>query len=124
MEINQACPNKASWWVWRKAMKIWTLTRKLTKHLRRWIILGDQLHCNWPAYYDYNMGHIYIKQCDNYVQYQQDKDGMHIFCNVIECNCSPTISSVPAYVVTTDVMVMWEDFKCHRIAGDIKVHQY
>eukprot|EP00957_Ditylum_brightwellii_P037092 2808111-Ditylum_brightwellii.AAC.1 len=74
METNQACPNEAIWRVWRKATKLWTSIRKLDKLLGRWIVSGDQLHCNWPAYYDYNTGHLYVKQYDKYLQYQQDKE--------------------------------------------------
>eukprot|EP00957_Ditylum_brightwellii_P190235 14480105-Ditylum_brightwellii.AAC.1 len=41
-------------------MKLWTSTRKLGKLLGRWIESGYQLHHNWPAYYDYNTGHLTV----------------------------------------------------------------
>eukprot|EP00957_Ditylum_brightwellii_P124744 9507598-Ditylum_brightwellii.AAC.1 len=89
-------------------MKLWTPTKKLDKPVGQWLLSGVLLYHTWPAYFDYKTGHLYVKQYDKYLQYQQDKKSLNTLRDGSECDWIPTPSSAPAQVETKDGMVTWE----------------
>eukprot|EP00957_Ditylum_brightwellii_P066255 5028420-Ditylum_brightwellii.AAC.1 len=104
-------------------MKLWTLTRKLDKPLGQWLLSGDLLCQIWPAYFEYNTGHLYVKHYDKYFQYQHYKEHLNTLQDGCAFNWIPTPSSAPAQIKMTNGMVTWEHFMCWGIVGDIDVKQ-
>eukprot|EP00957_Ditylum_brightwellii_P178900 13627217-Ditylum_brightwellii.AAC.1 len=65
---------------------------------------SNQLYREWLAYYDFSNGCLYVKQCNRYVQYNPDKENIHLFVNGKESNWTLTDASVPAHIHRTDGM--------------------
>eukprot|EP00957_Ditylum_brightwellii_P075957 5774115-Ditylum_brightwellii.AAC.1 len=86
-------------------MKLWTKTRTLPKPIGRQMVPSSQLYCVWPAYYEFSNGCLYVKQCDRYVQYNPDKENIHLIVKGKDSKWTPTDTSTPAHIHTTDGMV-------------------
>eukprot|EP00957_Ditylum_brightwellii_P041660 3154804-Ditylum_brightwellii.AAC.1 len=86
-------------------MKLWTKTRTLPKAIGRWMVPSNQLYHVWPAYYEFSDGCLYVKQCNRYVQYDPDKENIHLFVNRKDSKWTLTDTSAPAHIHTTDGMV-------------------
>eukprot|EP00957_Ditylum_brightwellii_P018101 1363558-Ditylum_brightwellii.AAC.1 len=95
MEINQAYPNEISWRLWQKVMKLWSKTRTLPKPMGRWM-------------------------CDRYVQYDPDKENIHLFVNGKDSKLILTDTSAPAHIRMTDGMVTIEKVDCSGVLGDVQ----
>eukprot|EP00957_Ditylum_brightwellii_P039991 3026975-Ditylum_brightwellii.AAC.1 len=69
IEINQACPSKNAWRLWRKVNKIWSSQGILKQHLGEWLVSGTKLRQSWHMYYDQKNDTSMVKTAAGYTQY-------------------------------------------------------
>eukprot|EP00957_Ditylum_brightwellii_P155941 11870099-Ditylum_brightwellii.AAC.2 len=123
MERNQAYLNEVSWRLWQKAMKLWTKTRTLPKPIGRWMVPSRQLYCVWLVYYEFPNDCLCVKQCDRYVQYNPDKENIHLFVKGKDSKWTSTDTTAPAHIHMAGGMVTIEEVDCSGVVGDVQVQQ-
>eukprot|EP00957_Ditylum_brightwellii_P065431 4963435-Ditylum_brightwellii.AAC.1 len=101
-------------------MKLWTKTRTLPKPIGRWMAPSNQLYRMLLAYYEIFNGCLYVKQCNRYVQYNPEKENIHLFVNEKDSNWILTDTSAPAHIHTADGMVTIEELDCSGVVGNVQ----
>eukprot|EP00957_Ditylum_brightwellii_P206667 15349422-Ditylum_brightwellii.AAC.1 len=104
-------------------MKLWAKSRTLLKPIGGWMVPSSQLYCEWSAYYEFSNSCLYVKQCDRYIQYNPDKENIHLFVNGKDSKRTLTDTSAPAHICRTDGMVTIGEVDCSGEVGDDQVQQ-
>eukprot|EP00957_Ditylum_brightwellii_P177833 13545617-Ditylum_brightwellii.AAC.1 len=75
----------------------------------------------WPTYYNYSDGKVYVKATDSYVSYARRKSDSLKFTLQEECNWVPNLTSAPAYCDSNDGFDFIHVVECKGVVGDVPV---
>jgi hypothetical protein len=74
MKAEQEKPYKASWTLWRRAMRLWSDWKgRLDQPLGKWLLSGQELGRTWPAYLTKSTNYLLLAKSGTYEVYPKKR---------------------------------------------------
>eukprot|EP00957_Ditylum_brightwellii_P075927 5771024-Ditylum_brightwellii.AAC.1 len=102
LQSKQAQPNRTSWKLWGKCLKLFAQYDHLKVHLTWWLIVTPQLQRNWPMYIAPTTGRHYVQYNSDFLVYSQSLPTLNVYNQGVSASWTPTPDSFPIHATTID----------------------
>eukprot|EP00957_Ditylum_brightwellii_P123770 9435310-Ditylum_brightwellii.AAC.1 len=107
LQSKQAQPNRTSWKLWGKCLKLFAQYDHLKVPLTRWLVEPPQLQRNWPMYIVPTTGSLYVRYNSDFLVYSQSLTALNVYAQGVLTSWNPTPDSFPVHATTIDSAEIW-----------------